>query len=122
VGLKTRNSQAKAAAKACATTFLLLLAGCSRTKAIDREQAQSELRQASSLAAESELFTDFVRQGKATRRYAEGHAAMLGDEIAQSAKELDEASPEPGAQDSVRESRSFLAAARANLDKANGRP
>ena len=99
-----------------------MLAGCSRTKTIDREQARSALREARSFAAESELFLDFMRQGKATGRYAEGHAALIEDELAQSAKELEEASPEPEAEDSVRESRSVLAAARANLRKANGQP
>ena len=69
-------------------------------------------------SAESEMFAGFVRRGQATRRYAAGHAVYLADEIGDSAKKLDEAAPEPGAAASVRESRNFLAAARASLEKA----
>jgi hypothetical protein len=77
------------------------LAGCSRGKSIDRDQARSAIRSARSFAAESEAFIDFLLHGRATRSYAEGHAAYLQREVERSAKELEDATPEPDAAASV---------------------
>src|SRR3954469_15819373 len=82
------------------------LAGCSHR--ISRDQARSEIRQTVSLAAESEMFIDFVLQGHATRSYAEQHAAYLEQAVEQSAKELEQAQPEPGSEDALRECRTQL--------------
>lgn len=86
----------------------LALAGCSRRKTIDRNEARSEIRSALSFAAESEIFIDFVRRGQATRQYAEGHAAYLEDAVKRSAKELEQEVPEPGTEKAVRECRTQL--------------
>ena len=87
---------------------LASLTGCSHRKSIGRDQVQSELRSARSFAAESEIFIDFVLQGHATRRYADGHSAYLEDAIEESAKELDQAVPESDAKDSARECQTQL--------------
>jgi hypothetical protein len=83
-------------------------AGCSRGKSIDRDQVRSEIRSARSFAAESEMFIDFVLEGRATRVYAEGHAAYVRDEVEQSAKDLDSAVAEPDVADYVRACRMQL--------------
>jgi hypothetical protein len=83
-------------------------AGCSRNKSISRDEARSEIRSARSFAAESEMFIEFDLQGHATRRYAEEHTSYLQDAVEQSAKELDRAVPEPGAEHYVRECQTKL--------------
>ena len=84
-------------------------ASCSRTKSIDRDQIRSEIRLARSFAAESEMFIDFVLEGRATRPYAEEHAAYLEDAVEQSAKEIEGRATDSVAEDSVRECRAQLA-------------
>ena len=44
-----------------------LFVGCSQRKGITPDQVRSAIRQARSLAADSELFLDFVLQGRATQ-------------------------------------------------------
>jgi hypothetical protein len=90
--------------------FLIVLAlaevsltGCSRKKSIGRDEVRSEIHSALSFSAESEMFIDFVLQGHATRRYAEGQSAYLEDAVEQSAKEFGQAAPEADVANSVRE-------------------
>lgn len=84
------------------------LAGCSRKKSIGRDEVRSEILSARSFAAESEMFVDFVLQGRSTHRYAEGHSAFLEQAVEQSAEELGHAVPDANAANSVRECRSNL--------------
>jgi hypothetical protein len=41
------------------------------------------------------MFIDYVRQGQATRRFAEAHASQLAEEIGHSEQELAGAVPQP---------------------------
>jgi hypothetical protein len=81
------------------------LAGCSRRKLIDRDEARSAIRSARSFAAESVAFIDFAVEGRATHHFAEAHAAYLQNEVERSAKELESAVAEPAAAASVSDCR-----------------
>ncbi|MGI9075587.1 MAG: hypothetical protein ACR2JB_30630 [Bryobacteraceae bacterium] len=85
------------------------LTSCSRKKTLGRDELRSEIRSAYSFVAESEMFIDYIRQGHATRHYAEGHATYLKDAVAQLDKELEQAAPEPGTQNVVSDCRSYMA-------------
>lgn len=67
---------------------LLGLNGCSKTKVITREDLRSAFRSAESFAAELELFSDYVRQGRSTKSFAQNHATDLIQEITETEKEL----------------------------------
>jgi hypothetical protein len=100
--------------------FVLLLAAaaltsCSRKKTISRDDLRSEIMSAYSFAAESEMFIDYIRQGHTTRHYAEGHATYLKDAVTQLEKELEQAVPEPGAQNVVSDCRSYVQMLRREL-------
>ena len=84
---------------------VVAVAGCSRKRTIGRDEVRSEIRSAISFVAESEMFVDYIRQGHATRHYAEEHAAYLEDAVEQSAKELEQGTPEPGTENAVHECR-----------------
>ena len=84
--------------------------GCSRNKSIDRDQARSEVRSALSFVAESEMFLNFVIQGRAPRHYAAEHTVYLEQAIGKSAKELTRAVPESHAKDSIDECQAGLSA------------
>ena len=71
------------------------LSGCSPKKTVGREEMLSYFKIAHSLAAESEMFIEYVQQGKSTRHYSEAHAVYLEDLAWQTAKELRRAIPEP---------------------------
>jgi hypothetical protein len=95
------------------TTALVLLlsvvlASCSHSKTINRDDARSEIKAAVSLVAESTLFVDYIHEGRSTRHYAEGHAAYLEDAIQQSLDKLERAEPEPGTATAVHECRAQL--------------
>jgi hypothetical protein len=78
------------------------LTNCSRQKRIGRDELRSDIRSARSQAAESEMFLDFVLQGRSTRSYAAEHSAYLEDEVERSLRELGQAVPEPGVEDAFR--------------------
>jgi hypothetical protein len=84
------------------------LTSCSRKKTLGPDDLRSEIRSAHSFVAESEMFIGYIRQGRATRHYAEGHATYLKDAVTQLEKELEQAAPEPGTQNVVPECRSYL--------------
>jgi len=56
------------------------------------------------------MFLDFVLEGHATRRYAEGHAEYLLHHAQQSAKELESAVPQADVERSFQECRTELGA------------
>lgn len=87
---------------------LPLLASCSRHKPIASDELQSQLTSAASLAAEAEVFVDYVRQNRATRNYAEGHREYLADEVNRSSRELREAIPGEVSEKKLQECRSEL--------------
>jgi hypothetical protein len=86
---------------------LATLPGCSHRK-ISKQELQSELRSTTSLVAETQMFIDYIRQGHATRHFAEEHAMYLADEAKRSAKKLAQARPEKGSEDIVHGCRAQL--------------
>jgi hypothetical protein len=72
------------------------LTSCSRKKTLGPDDLRSQIRSAHSFVAESEMFIDYIRQGHATRHYAEGHATYLKDAVTQLEKEFEQAVPESG--------------------------
>ena len=78
-----------------------VLAGCSRTSTLTREEARSHGRSTLSLTAETEMFIDYVRQGQGTRHYIEGEANYLQEAIRDSRKELQKALPPPATENSI---------------------
>ena len=91
-----------------AALAVLLSGGCAHRKSIGYDEARSDLRAVHSLAAESELFIDFVLQGHATRRYAEEQTNYLKGEVARSLNKLNSEVPETAAEPSVRECQARL--------------
>jgi hypothetical protein len=81
--------------------FILVLCACSRHKTLTRDDLRSELISAKSLAAETEMFLDYVRQNRATKDYAQGHIEYLTKETERSREELQESSPAQGEEDAV---------------------
>jgi hypothetical protein len=75
---------------------LVSLTSCSHEMPISHDELQSKLRLAASLAAETTLFIDYVRQQRATDQYAKGHIQYLSSEVDRLAKELHHALPTPG--------------------------
>ncbi len=72
---------------------LTALTSCSRQKTMSRDELQSNLRSAESLAAETSTFIDYVRQNRATDQYAKGHAEYLLSAVGRIATELHQARP-----------------------------
>jgi hypothetical protein len=95
--------------------FILVLCACSRHKTLTRDDLRSELISAKSLAAETEMFLDYVRQNRATKDYAQGHIEYLTKETERSREELQESSPAQGEEDAVQELRAQLDALKAEL-------
>lgn len=81
----------KAASLVCLA--LAALTSCSRQKPLSRDELQSKLRSAASIAAETTTFIDYVRQERTTDHYAQGHIEYLSSELHRIAKELHEALP-----------------------------
>ena len=74
------------------------------------EDARSDVTSAVSLAAESETFIDYVRQGRASRNFTAGHIQYLIEEIQRSAQELAEPVPDEQVRRKLQEVRSKLRA------------
>ena len=81
--------------------WVVVLAGCSGTSTLSKEEIRSEVKSALSLAAETTLFIDYIRQSRPTRRYIEGEASYLRDEVKDSVKQFDKALPETGTENSI---------------------
>jgi hypothetical protein len=71
----------------------LAMVSCSRSKTTSRDELRSDLQAAVSLASETELFTDQLEEGRATRAFAEVHLTYLEKDVARSAQELHQANP-----------------------------
>ncbi len=82
----------------CLIVVLLVvsaLCACSGQKVLTPDDLRSDLFSANSYASEVEMFIDYVRQGQATKIFAETHARQLAKEIAHSEQELAGATPQP---------------------------
>ena len=88
--------------------FLLLVSACSHHKTITTDDLRSDLTSAVSFAAETELFIDFVRQGRSIDHYAEGHLEYLSEELNRSARELEQSSSDAALAQKLQESRALL--------------
>jgi hypothetical protein len=82
---------------------LAALTACTRQKSISRDELQSKLRSAASIAAETATFFDYVRQRRATDQYARGHLEYLFSEVDRTAKELHESFAVRGAEPQFRD-------------------
>ena len=71
------------------------LCACSSHKVLSKEDLRSQLFSANSYSSEVEMFIDYVRQGHATKTFAEAHALQLAKEIGHSEQELAAAVPQP---------------------------
>ena len=107
------------AAFACG--FILVLSACSRHKTVTKDDLRSELISAKSLAAETEMFLDYVRQNRATKNYAQGHIEYLTEEVEQSRKELQESLPAQGEEDARQKLSVQFDALEAELHTIRGR-
>jgi hypothetical protein len=99
---------------------ILLIASCPRHKPITPDELQSQLTSAASLAAEAELFVDYVRQERATRNYAEGHRQYLADQVDRASRELREAIPGEVSERKLKECRSELDSFATELQAVGG--
>ncbi len=93
---------------------------CQHPKTIGPEEARSEIRSAASLASESLMFITYIRDGHATRQYAECHAAYLEKEAQRSEHDFATAVPGPRTAEAVRECRTQLRALQAELSGIPG--
>jgi len=106
---------------AFAVGLILLLCACSRQKTLTRKDLRSELTSAKSLAAETEMFLDYVQQRRATKHYAQGHIEYLTEEIEQSRKELQESSPAQSEEDALQKLKAQFDALNAELHTIRGK-
>jgi hypothetical protein len=93
------------------------LASCSRHEPLSRDELQSKLRSAESVAAEVGTFINYVRQNRATDQYAKGHIEYLSSDLVRTAKELREAFPPTDAERQLTDGRKQVEALGAELSK-----
>jgi len=80
-------------------SFVLL--DCSTEKKINSDELRSKIKSAISLAAETQLFIDYVQQGRSTRHYAEGHARYIYEEASEATGEVRRLKPDAGAESAM---------------------
>lgn len=76
----------------------VLLAGCSYNKSIDSEELKSDAAELTSIAAEGELFANFVAEGRASEAYVKSHPQYLSKQLRDLRKELETNNTEPNLQ------------------------
>jgi hypothetical protein len=108
------------------TTSLVCLAlavftSCSRHKPISRDELQSKLRSAESIAAEAGMFLDYVRDKRATHQYARGHIEYLLTNLERTDQELHEALPPAGGEQRFIHARQEVDTLLAELRKVRSR-
>jgi hypothetical protein len=106
---------------AFALGFILVLSACSRHQTLTKDELRSELISAKSLAAETEMFLDYVRQNRATKDYAQGHIEYLTEETERSREELQESSPAQGEEEARQKLSVQFDALEAELHTIRGR-
>jgi hypothetical protein len=85
------------------------LLSCSGPKTLKKDDVQSELKAAISLAAETQMFIDYIGRTRVSKHYIEGEAGYLRETGKDSVKELENGFPGPGMEAAVRECKSQLA-------------
>jgi hypothetical protein len=98
-------------ALSCGIILLLLLAvsaGCASSKSISRQDLKEEVERASSLAAESALFTDLKIKGKTTHAYSQEHQKYLAHKAAEMVDDFGRSRPEADISEQFHSSRSIL--------------
>jgi hypothetical protein len=100
---------------------ILVLSACSRHKTLTRDELRSEIVSAKSLAGETEMFVDYVRQKRATKHYAQGHIEYLAEEVENSRQELHQSSPVQGEEDAFQKLSTQFDALNAELHIIHGK-
>jgi hypothetical protein len=77
---------------------VVLLSGCSGRGTVDRDQVRSAAIKVRSIAAEGELFTQFVIDGRATLTYVHAHPYYLRQLTEDLSEELAKQVPAPSVQ------------------------
>ena len=77
-----------------ATIPVVLLLACGNKQA-SRDEVQSALRKSSSLAYETEIFVQYISQGRSTRYFALGHLQHLRDEVNRANRDISNLSAPP---------------------------
>jgi len=106
---------------AFALGLILLSCACSRQKTLTRDELRSDLTSAKSLAAEAEMFLDYVQQRRATKHYAQGHIEYLAEEVENSRHELQESSPAQSEEDALQKLKAQFDALNAELRHIRGK-
>ena len=88
----------------------LVLASCSRSKTVSRQELRSDLIAAVSLASETELFIGQLLEGRATPAFARGHLDYLRQEATRAADTLREAHAGEGMAGQLESCRAQMAA------------
>jgi hypothetical protein len=70
------------------TILILTLAGCSQ-HSLDSTELSSRLRATSSLAAEANVFIDYLGRTQSTAAFARGHAEYLAQEVDEERHDLE---------------------------------
>ena len=100
---------------------VLVISSCSRQKTISPEELHSHIQEAISLASESELFIDSVRERRTTYHFAVEHAGYLDRMAGRKLKELEQAKSAPEMQSRLQQLRTELNDLEQNLsDLRNG--
>jgi hypothetical protein len=100
---------------------ILALSACSRHKTLTRDELRSQIFSAKSLAAETEIFVDYVRQKRATKHYAQGHLEYLAEQVENSRQELHQSSPVQGEEDAFQKLSAQFDALHAELHIVGGK-
>lgn len=87
---------------------MLIVLGCTNQKPLSRDELRSELKLATSFAAETEMFIAYTRQGRPTLHFAHSHAAQLAEEVRSSVGQMGYKSPEAGTEQSFQTCKSEL--------------
>lgn len=79
-----------------------VLSSCSSQKTITTDQFDSDLRTALSLCAESQLFVEYVQEGKSTDAFRRGHVEYLEQLATDQLREAEQAAPDKAIETSFR--------------------
>lgn len=96
-----------------------LLASCTQRHVLSREELRSDMKEAISIAGETEMSIEYVLHGKTTHSFAAGHFHYLARQLRDDAKEMDDSTAQPGLQQSaakVRAQMDVLSRALAGID------
>jgi Asp-tRNA(Asn)/Glu-tRNA(Gln) amidotransferase B subunit len=75
--------------------LLVGVGGCASSKTLSRNELESEIKQASSLAAESELFVDLRLKEQTTRHFSTEHRDYLQHKAEEMLKDFSRVHPDP---------------------------